>query len=391
METALAGARERLTHDDNQTDFDALLGAVVAAPQLTWALNQTLDEEGLKFMEWPDGMAITKRMRQLAGETVTAPLRVQVFFTIHDVSIPDAAHDEIRLDMGIHSGAPPEALAQYMADNGMIPPDQTAAVIERWKRTDAQIGDTEKERANLALCLGVAPRERMELHEREVSYNYGPSSKVIWRNAELTVTAPARFDTARYPFDTTLFTVLLISAWDDASQLVLTPYPLGDAPLDVHVARAPRGFYFSRQAPTLTSVTYQDNANSLAQPALVYVFQLSRRLGTAIWRTFVPLLLIVVFGLVATLRTMATGENLGTVMTSLLPTLTVAAVALQLTASGVIPGNSGGTVMDKIFVSIYLQFFFLFLALNTHHVVRVSRVMVAVSLAAFAYGVHFFF
>jgi hypothetical protein len=389
---ALAEARRNLDSAGKQNDFDALLDAAVSPRQLFWVVEQALSANNTRFLDPADGRRIMTRLRGLTGEAAGDVLRVEVSMLIRAVSIPDPAKDEIRLDLTIDAGAPVDRVIRHMAANKMIDPRDGPALAARWRRADAAIGETESERQNLAKCLGLSFTDAVEQTELAVFYNVGPASGYIWRGAAMTVHYPAHFDTTRYPFDTTLFTVMFGATTSlDSSKLSLAPYALAGAPLEPRLSSPPRGFQFLRQTPSLVPVAVQDNSNSLPRPALVYVFQLSRQLDTAIWRTFIPLLLIVIFTFAATLRALTTHENINSIMTSLLPTLTVASVALQLTASTAIPGNAGGTVMDKIFVSIYLQFFFLFFALNTHHLKKTSRVMLAGSVAAFMYGVHFFF
>ncbi len=392
LKEALAAARRRVEDAKLQDDFEALVENAVASGQIFWALQQAVGESGTRYFEQTNGHAIMKRLRALAGEEVDSTLRVEASVVIRSVSIPDASKDEIRLDMIVNSGAPIAELVQYMAANKMIAKHDAPAVLERWKRADSNIGEGETERLDLAKCLGVSFANAVEQREVLTYYNYGPYSGYIWRDAQMTVTIPARFNTGSYPFDATLFTIALTSSGAlDASRLMLAPYARVGPPLDPQLSAPPRGFHFTRQTPVMIPVSVQDNSNALPRPALLYSFQLARRLDTSVWRTFVPLFLIVAFSFVATARALATREHIGAIMTSLLPTLTVACVALQLTASTAIPAHSGGTVMDKIFVCIYLQLFFLFMAANTHHLRRVSRLMLAASCAAIVYCVHFFF
>ncbi len=388
---ALGEARGRLVEKNQQNDFDALLGAAVSAGQLFWALNNALAESDSQLLDDQDSHRVMERLRQLSGETLGSTLRVEVLVLVRSVSITDNARDEIRLDLIINAGAPADQLVKYMADNKMIDQSEVPELTARWKSADAEIGDTDRERWMLNKCLGVSLTEAIEQKDVLVFYNYGPYSKYIWRDAAVSVTYPARFNTADYPFDKTTFPILFTATSAlDSSKLLLAPYGEATSPISTRLSNPPRGFRFLRQTPNLIPVSVQDNANTLPRPALLYVFQMGRRLNTAIWRTFLPLLMIVIFGLVATLRTMATYEHLGTIMASLLPSLTVACVALQWTASSSIPGHSGGTVMDRIFVCIYLYFFLLFLALNTHHLRWISFVMLGCAMVPIAYALHFF-
>jgi hypothetical protein len=330
-------------------------------------------------------------LRALTAEPAEVVLPVQASIVVRAVSIPEAAKDEVRIDLSVYSGAPLDELTRFMAANRMIAPGAAPKLAAQWKRTDAAIGDQPEEREALAKCLGLIAARASEQRETDITYNYGLYTKFIWRNAAMTIHLPVRFETSRYPFDRTLVKLALMpSAAVDISRVTLAPEAPAPPPVDPATTVGPRGFYFSRQSPALEAIAKQESANSVPIAALLWGFELTRRLDSALWRTFVPALLIVLYALIASLRALARDENIPNVMTSMLPSLTLACVALQWTASSMIPTNAGRTVMDEIFVCIYLHLFFLFLALSAHHVKALARGLLAMSLAVFAYGLHYF-
>ncbi len=398
----LKAAYDALRKQGEQNDLASLLGAAVSTHQLSVALNRLFAKHAFRCMDPDIGAAVTRRWRELLGITTGDELNIEVSLRASAVSLPSPSDDIIRLDAQILSGAPVDRLLPFMAAHKLMKEDPDD-VRERWRKPDASIGADDPAADGLEKCLAVeiagsAPAP--DTPDHSVQYVYSDHTGFVWRAAEVAVYYPALFNAARYPFDTTAVVLFLTADRKTpmrlAARLRLMPREnIQRRPLDRDFTSPPRGFYFSRQLPNLEPVAAQRDADRPPRSALLYIFELSRRLHTAAWRTFAPAVMIVIFGFLATLSAIKHDDGVNGVATnilsSLLPTLTVAAVALQLTASTIIPPNVGGTVMDKMFVAIYLHIFCLFLALRTRGDKRISRILVALSLAPLAYAAHFFF
>ncbi len=399
-ETAkLEAARRQLRKLGKRNDLDALLKNAVSAHQLHRALNRMFAGAKYRCLEEKAGCAVARQWRELAGFATKDELPIEAALKVSAVSIPNPAQDAILLEMQIVSGAPLDKLVDFMTAHEMIAKDQAAAVKARWQDPDATIGQTDPEKANLEKCLGVSVYGAAISPDLPpvTQYIYNARTGIFWSSSTRALLYPAHFNAARYPFDTTAVALFLTPAAPPpfSARLRLKPRAAtAGTPLAANFSSPPRGFFFSRQTPKLTPVAIQPDPDRPPRSALLYVFQLTRRLETAVWRTFAPALMIVVFGFLATLYALRADDGRNhvatTIMASLLPTLTVAAVALQLTASAIIPVNVGGTVMDRIFVAIYVHIFCLFIALRQRHDKKLSQIMVAASLAPLAYGVHFF-
>lgn len=349
-----------------QERMQSLLSKVVAPRQMNWAVQDALQRMDTRFLEPSLSRRLALRERELNGRPVSPgqTLDVQVSIRIDSITIPDPARDELLLHCRLYSCCHRDSLLGYLAETRLVTEERGLDLARRWSHADFLIGTTPEEREALEKTLGVRIVGTVDEQPPYVSYNFGNETMKIWREADTLVRVSARLDLRAYPFDESdlLFRIRSVTAADPTGILLVgDPYP---APL-LHPDQAhPRGFQLTWLTKEVLPVAFWEGPDSYPHPEVVFKFRLVRNPGFAVWRTFVPVLIVELLAMVASISCLASENRfIDSVMNQVLPAILIACVALQWTAAQLVPPHSGRTLMDEFFVYVYAQVLLLYLTL----------------------------
>lgn len=356
--------RERLKYLVTPT-LSQLLERAVDSDQIDWALEKAFRATGSRLLYPHCAKEITLRQRQLRETERTYFLEVRVSTHIRSVSIPDPSKDEITLETRTASGADVDALLSFMVANEMIKPNEVDVTKDRWLKSDASIGRRPEEAEHLERCLAVNHDERVESNVKSIEYNIGLQTRKLWRVCDTLVRVRAQFNLAEYPSDESLICLHMCArGYFDPSERILLPDETAPRSFEITRAEAPRGFKIGWSSDSLEPLARSLSRDNLPESILRFAFLLQRRLDTSFWRTFIPTLLVLLVGSIATFFAAATGLYVESVMTGVIPAVLIACVALQLTAAQLVPYHTGRTRLDEVFVMFYLHLFLLYISLR---------------------------
>ena len=248
-----------------------------------------------------------------------------------------------------------------------------AEARSNWPVSDAAVGQSGEQRRTLEACLGLHFDDAIETKTENVAYNYATRWDQVWRQCHAVVRFRSQLDPANYPFDVSRLAVQVHGPHDfDPAEVVLVPWqdrkscPNGPSRLEEVVEQGPaastvgatppvppRGFDLTLPI-SLSGAIHRPSADITPSCVVWLDIDLVRRHHSALWRTFIPALVILLFGFVATVAALASPDMGVAVSTGVLPSVLIACVALQLTAAQGIPPSSPRTRMDEIFVYVYL-------------------------------------
>lgn len=368
-QVALDDARKRIADVCATTDSDTLIRETVSFDQVQWAMEQAYATAGARFMTPNCAKLVAQRQRELIGRARGYFLEVAVTLLVHRVSLPDAARDEVVLDVQTYSGSPIEEVLTFLLASGVV---ETQAELDqlrlRWRRSDAAIGENALERQYLEAALGVRFDSARGETAQVLSYAVGPSTGYLWRDCRSVWTLAADLDLSGYPFDRTALTLKICTSFE-ASEKALVPDDtggLGTSLVHGH-AVAPQGFHMAWQSNTLIPLTWSPNSEITPWPQLHATVELRRKPETFVWRTFAPTAVVLLVGIVASGAALVGRLSTESVTTQVLPSVLIASVAMQLTAAQGTPPRSGRTRLDTWFFGVYLAVLAMFALLISVH------------------------
>lgn len=356
-------AHIRLLAGGDRPSVSEMLNAVADSDQADWAVSTALEKHGTRLIAHDLGCWIARSFRQLAERPAGEALDVEVTVFLRSLVLPSSGHDEVQLELRVFSGAEPTALANFMASNHMVPEGDQTERVERWCKYDTLIGNTEEERAALEKALGINLGACSEENVHFIKYNYGLMSGRIWRECESVVRVAAPLDFDHYPFDRSILTLRLYGSVDfDAADRIMRPQP-DTASVAIDSTASPRGFVITGASRDLQPFVEQSTPDTTAESLLLMVLEISRRPESFVWRTFVPTTVVLLLALLAAVAAMVLNRSIEAVMTSVVPGVLLACVALQLTAAQNVPPAAGRTYIDELYVYAYVHLLLLYVSL----------------------------
>lgn len=345
-----------------------LLEQFTDSGQLDKSLEGVLERWGTRDIELDCGRAVKRRMKQLLRPELETPtLAIGVSLEIHRVVIPDPARDEVVLLVTFFSGCPLSEFSKYVVREQLMSSAACEQMVARWRCSGTLIGHSEGEQELLESALGIYVDSSTASQSNAVLYNIGQSTDYLWRCSKGSIVVPTLFSLSRFPFDIVRVDLRLLAtnqAWDTWLVQEHVASPTESSSVVKPTVVPPRGFTIREATQELLPVIYSPGIDYIPEAALNAAFIIRRVPDTIFWRIMVPAFMVLALTFLATLNAIFRDLYREAIATSMLPTVLVAMVALQLTANQFIPAQSGRTLLDILFVVTYGVLILLFAALE---------------------------
>lgn len=340
---------------DDTHDFERILEHTVDAAQLDWAIDRARLRYQSSLIDRQCGIKWIDRWKHLHGLQPVHGIEISVSISIHAITLPDPAKDEMAVDVRLYSGCKLDQLLDFMIYHKLIE-DKSAAneVRERWLNTKIQNPDDQK---LIEQVLDVSIDKVSSEHRRRISYSIGDVSGFVWRFCDMLCILPVQLDLSSYPFDKTQVS-LLIKCGSNGYLKRLVPDKIEALTKSINLNHLipPRGFTVANCSEHLKELTFSEAADTHLDHRLLFRFELHRITSTFKWRILFPTIMILCLCFVATVAAYLKFVRIdaNAVLTSVLPSVLIACVAMQLTSAQTTPAQSGRTRIDTMFVWVYL-------------------------------------
>lgn len=352
----------------NTQDLADILSCFKTMEQLDQAIEKAFDDIGVRLIERDTGNLVCSRIAEMLAMPEWKPLPISVAMRIDRVDIPDPAKDEIILHVLLTTGCPLSAFAEFAKKHGLMAHLDIDAAIARWRASSFAVGIEPDERKLLDEILGIEFDSTTMRQEFTSEVSVGLITDYIWRESSLSINISTTFHLDKFPFDVSpVYLTLRPRVSDFEGTTLIIDAAMGrsyDLPVRGLKIIPPRGFDIPGRFLHPQEYIHSPGIDFLPEPIIQYAFTLRRRPQTLLWRVVLPSAVIVGLAFIAVSVAMLGIGNLEGVLTSVLPSVLIALVALQLTANQYAPAQSGRTLLDVMFVANYCTLLALFLSIQ---------------------------
>jgi hypothetical protein len=345
-------------------DFSSLLDATQFHLQLDYALENAIANYKSRIVNYEAGVQwLNNRLHLSYRNNRPLPL-IEIFVSvhIHAISVPDPAKDEVTLDVRVYSGCNFTKLLNYAQQKCIFTEEEISDLQRRWDDHNLSIGILEPEMHKLDQILEVCFLGISAEHRRQAAYTKGIESGCLWRYCDTTYTYPVKLRLADFPTDKNSILIFIKGAAGSALSKRMLPDP-------TVAARSlyfdpPRGFEVVNKSEHLEPIFHSESEDTFIESRLIFYFELHRNPSTIRWRVLAPTIIILLLCSAATiLAGFGIIKDANSVLTSVIPSVLIACVAMQITAGQMAPPQSGRTRLDIHFFIFYLVILLEFVAL----------------------------
>jgi hypothetical protein len=348
--------------------FDELLARYSSLMALDRALEQVFYTAGVRTIEVEAGAKLYRRSADLLEVPDCKLLPLSVSVRIDRVDLPDTARDEVVLHALITTGCPLQDFADFVVLHKLMTEEEMLAAISRWKHSGYAIGLLPDERQLLDRVLGVHLESTTEREVLGFEANIGMITQYLWCMTSESITISTTLDLSAFPFDVSRVTIRVVPKFVvfGATTLVVDKALGGAYELSARRLQIipPRGFDIPDEYLHPQEFIRSPGVDFLLGPVIQYSFTLRRLPHTVLWRVVLPSVFVTALAFISVSVVMLGRGDIQAVLTSVLPSVLIASVALQLTANQFSPAQAGRTLLDLMFIVVYGTLLALFLAVQ---------------------------